>query len=54
MAKLKAENINCRRSPRVAAQIDFSKKGVDWALRISPHYYNTEQEIQHCAAVLAD
>jgi selenocysteine lyase/cysteine desulfurase len=31
------------------ARIDFKSKNVDWALRISPHYYNTEQEIDQLA-----
>jgi len=52
MEKLQAANINCRLSPRVAAQIDFSRKGVDWALRVSPHYYNTEEEIRQFIGVL--
>ena len=50
--KLQAENINCRISSRIAAQIDFSRKGVDWALRVSPHYYNTEEELAQLAKVL--
>lgn len=53
MEKLQAANINCRLSPRVAAQIDFSRKGVDWALRVSPHYYNTEEEIRQFIGVVA-
>lgn len=53
MEKLYAANINCRISPLVAAQIDFSRKGVDWALRVSPHYYNTEEEIGRLVEVLA-
>lgn len=52
MEQLKAANINCRISPLVAAQIDFSRKGVDWALRITPHYYNTEEEIGALIALL--
>lgn len=52
MQKLQARNINCRISPRVAAEIDFSRKGVDWALRISPHYYNTEEELETLVEVL--
>ncbi len=52
MEKLHAANINCRISPRVAAQIDFSRKGVEWALRVSPHYYNTEEEIGQFVKVL--
>lgn len=49
MEKLHNANINGRISTRAAAQIDFSQKGVEWALRVSPHYYNTEEEI-HCLA----
>jgi selenocysteine lyase/cysteine desulfurase len=49
---LAAENINCRVSGGRAATIDFGKKGVPWALRISPHYYNTEDEINQAVALL--
>ncbi len=28
-----------------SARFDFDRKGVDWALRASPHYYNTEEEV---------
>jgi len=52
LQKLRQENINCRISTRNVAQIDFSRKAVDWALRVSPHYYNTEAEIRQLAAVL--
>lgn len=38
--------INVAISPLEAALIDFQDKKVDWAIRISPHYYNTEQEIE--------
>lgn len=51
MQSLQAENINCRVSPIVAAQIDFPKKHVPWALRITPHYFNTEAEIDQTIAV---
>jgi selenocysteine lyase/cysteine desulfurase len=51
MQSLQAENINCRISPIVAAQIDFPKKHVPWALRITPHYFNTEAEIDQTIAV---
>ncbi len=43
---LKKQKINCRISPISAAQIDFSRKNVPFALRISPHYFNTELEIE--------
>jgi selenocysteine lyase/cysteine desulfurase len=52
MEKLYAENINCRISSQAVAQIDFPRKGVTWALRVSPHYYNTEEEIERLADVL--
>jgi selenocysteine lyase/cysteine desulfurase len=52
MEQLKQEHINCRISSLTAAYLDFSGKGVDWALRISPHYYNTEAEIRRLADVL--
>lgn len=34
------------------ARYDFQQKAVKWALRISPHYYNTEAEINRCVEVL--
>lgn len=52
LEKLSRENINCRISTLGVAQIDFPKKGVEWALRVSPHYYNTEAEIMQLAEVL--
>ncbi|MBC7775430.1 MAG: aminotransferase class V-fold PLP-dependent enzyme [Phycisphaerae bacterium] len=52
MAKLQTANINCRISSQLVAQIDFPRKGVDWALRVSPHYYNTEEEIGRLMEVL--
>lgn len=38
--------INVRVSPPQVAQIDFPRKGVEWVLRVSPHYYNSEEEIR--------
>lgn len=52
MEQLRSKNINCRLSTLIAAQIDYSRKGVDWALRVSPHYYNTEDEIRELTEVL--
>jgi selenocysteine lyase/cysteine desulfurase len=45
LSYLNAAHINCRGSDPMVAQIDFPRKGVQWALRVSPHYYNTEAEI---------
>ncbi len=52
LKKLGQHNINCRITNVGSAQIDFSRKGVDWALRVSPHYYNTADEIRQLAEVL--
>lgn len=52
LEKLSRHKINCRITNRQVAQIDFQRKGVDWALRVSPHYYNTEDEIRQLAEVL--
>ena len=42
---LRKEGINTSRTGRDAAILDFDEKGVDQVLRVSPHYYNTEEEI---------
>ncbi|MCY7330596.1 MAG: hypothetical protein LH618_18740, partial [Saprospiraceae bacterium] len=52
LGKLSAQGINGRISPLLVAQIDFPRKGVEWALRLSPHYYNTEAEILRAMEVL--
>ncbi|MFN7116556.1 MAG: aminotransferase class V-fold PLP-dependent enzyme [Saprospiraceae bacterium] len=44
-AKLQEFRINTSITTRLGAQLDFAEKGVDWALRVSPHYYNTEEEV---------
>jgi len=36
------------------AFIDFDKKGVDWAIRISPHYFNTMEEMDRVAEIIKD
>lgn len=51
---LRAININTSTSHRSNAQIDFASKKVDWALRISPHYFNTEDEIDSLIQSLED
>lgn len=34
------------------ARIDFEKKGIDWAVRLSPHYFNTEEEMDRLAEIV--
>ncbi|MBL7776121.1 MAG: hypothetical protein JNK89_08975, partial [Saprospiraceae bacterium] len=51
---LRARGINARTSPNYVARLDFARKGVEWALRLSPHYYNTESEIESAIAALSE
>ncbi len=51
--ELEQRGINTSVSTRAYAVIDFEAKGVEWALRLSPHYYNTEQEIETAAETVA-
>jgi selenocysteine lyase/cysteine desulfurase len=37
-----------------SAQYDFDKKGIDWAIRLSPHYFNTREEMDRLAKLIAD
>jgi selenocysteine lyase/cysteine desulfurase len=45
LEELLERKINVVPSFRNFAIIDFDEKGVEWALRVSPHYYNTYEEI---------
>ena len=42
---MRARDINVVSSHREFAVLDFCDKKVETAVRLSPHYYNTEQEI---------
>ncbi|MCB0629332.1 MAG: aminotransferase class V-fold PLP-dependent enzyme [Saprospiraceae bacterium] len=44
-AGLRTASVNTSLVFRGSALIDFEEKGVDWALRLSPHYYNTVEEL---------
>ena len=37
---------------RGSALIDFDKKGIDWSIRLSPHYFNSMEEIDKVSDVL--
>ena len=45
MAELRRRRINSSVSAREHALYDFKDKGVEACVRMSPHYYNTEQEV---------
>ena len=49
---LDSNNINTSISQREFAVIDFDEKGVDWALRVSPHYYNSIEEIDQFISII--
>lgn len=51
---LRARGINTGAQTRIDAVIDYDAKGADGALRISPHYYNTESEVETALAALAE
>jgi len=48
--ELKARKINTTSSLKWYGLLDFSSRGVEAALRISPHYYNTEEEVDAALA----
>ncbi len=37
-----------------SAFIDFTEKGVDWAIRFSPHYFNTLEEMDEVTNIVSD
>ncbi|MFL1378358.1 aminotransferase class V-fold PLP-dependent enzyme [Nocardiopsis protaetiae] len=49
-----ARGVNSALSFREFARFDFGDKDVDWCLRLSPHYYNTEEEVDRVADAIAD
>ncbi len=52
MARLKQHRINFSMSYTNFALIDWQRKGVAWAVRFSPHYYNTDHEIDTTLGVM--
>jgi selenocysteine lyase/cysteine desulfurase len=45
MQETSKRKINVVPSYRNFAVMDFDEKGVEWAIRVSPHYYNTQDEL---------
>jgi len=54
MLALRERGINTTAQERVDAVLDYGAKGVDGALRLSPHYYNTEGEVETAVAALRE
>jgi len=51
---LRSQGVHTSLTLLESARYDFNDKGVDWALRASPHYYNTESEIHRFVATLRE
>ena len=52
--ELSRRGFNTGVTRREYAQIDMSEKGYDWAIRVSPHYYNTEDEVSALVSALKE
>ena len=51
---LKNRKVNFSFTSKEVALLDFTDKHVDWAIRISPHYYNTEHEVRQLVEALSE
>ncbi|HMX04223.1 MAG TPA: aminotransferase class V-fold PLP-dependent enzyme, partial [Chitinophagales bacterium] len=51
---LNRNGINAGAAARKFALLDFDQKGVSGAVRISPHYYNTFEEVDKMIAVIKE
>ena len=54
VAALRDRRINTSAQIRVYAVIDYDDKGVKASLRLSPHYYNTEEEIDQTVSAIRE
>ncbi len=53
VSSLAEAGISTHVTMRDYAVLDFDDKGVESAVRVSPHYYNTEEEIEELASTLS-
>lgn len=49
---LKSNNVFFSVSHKHWGVIDFEKKGVEWLIRLSPHYFNTIEEIDKASEII--
>lgn len=54
VAVLRKRGINTSSQVRTSAVIDYDAKGVSGALRLSPHYFNTEEECGAAVEAIAE
>lgn len=52
--RLRERQINTSSQVRTSALLDYDEKGVPGSLRFSPHYYNTEEELEMAVGVLKE
>ncbi|MBX2822376.1 MAG: aminotransferase class V-fold PLP-dependent enzyme, partial [Rhodothermaceae bacterium] len=52
--RLRERNINTSSQVRSSAVLDYDDKGVTGSLRFSPHYFNTEDELDRAVDVFKD
>jgi selenocysteine lyase/cysteine desulfurase len=52
--ELRKRRINTSALTRVSAVMDFDARGIETALRVSPHVYNTPEEIEALAGALGE
>lgn len=52
--QLRLRGVNTSSSTRPFAVMDFDDKGVPGALRLSPHYFNTEEELDEAVATIEE
>ena len=52
--ELRSRSINTSSQTRLDAVLDYDQKETDGALRVSPHYFNTEDDLGSFADALAD
>ncbi len=52
VAALRQQGINANAQVRAYAVMDYDDKGVSDSLRLSPHYYNTEDEIDRAVSAI--
>ena len=53
-AEIVRRGINVNATLRLYGQYDFIDKGVESAIRVSPHYYNSDEEIDASLSTLRE
>jgi len=48
----KKHKVSCGIGTRGHAVIDYDKKGIDWLVRLSPHYFNTKEEMNALSEII--